>query len=274
MRNIVIADSQGFCWGVRKALDKVSEFDKVSILGDLIHNKQVVNKLAANGKKVIRDVTENAGNPIVITAHGTVVSNFEKLEKLNIEVVNTTCPLVSVIYTKGKKLEKEGRKIVIIGDKNHIEVKGIASRMDGPIIINSEDDILKIDFPKEVGIVCQSTYSIHKFKLLVNLIKSKVKDVKTRNTICSPTVKRQIAAEELAQQVELMIVIGGSHSSNTKKLAELSKEYVNTYHIETSDQLDKAWFEDKMEIGITAGASTPDWVIEEVREKILNFPVK
>lgn len=272
MRNIIVASSQGFCWGVRKALDKVEEYGEVSILGDLIHNKQVVQKLANNGKKIIHELEPENKNPIVITAHGAPIESFQKLEQVDNQVIDTTCPLVSVIYKKGALLEKEGYQIVIIGDKNHIEVKGIASRMKKPIVVNSLEDIEKTNFPDRVGIVCQSTYLVEKFETMVEKIKAKTKEVNIKNTICSPTVKRQVAAEDLAQKVDVMIVVGGYHSSNTKKLAELSKKKVTTYHVETCKELQKSWFDNKQEIGITAGASTPDWIIEEVRSTIANFP--
>jgi len=272
MRNVIVADSQGFCWGVRRALDIIEEADKAYILGDLIHNKQVVEKLAEQNKKIIREVKGNEDAPIYITAHGNEIEKFEQLEKLGSEVIDTTCPLVTVIYKKGVKLEKTGRRIVIIGDRNHIEVKGIASRMQDPIYVNSIEDVENTEFPAKIGIISQSTYSTKKFEKLSSLLQEKVEDVEIRNTICSPTVKRQVAAEELAQKVDLMIVIGGYHSSNTVKLKEVALEYVEAHHIETAEELKNEWFTGKQNIGITAGASTPDWIINEIKDKITSLP--
>ncbi|MDH5559400.1 MAG: 4-hydroxy-3-methylbut-2-enyl diphosphate reductase [Deltaproteobacteria bacterium] len=271
MKNIIVAEAQGFCWGVRRALDIVDQYDEVSILGDLIHNKQVVQELENKNKRVIQELTGKEKNPIVITAHGTDISNIKRLESLEMETVDTTCPLVSVIYRAGKQLETEGYQIIIIGDKRHVEVKGIASRMKNPIMINDEDDLENIDLPEKVGIICQSTFSQNKFNKLVERIKKRVKSCKIKNTICAPTIKRQIAAETLAKSVDLMIVVGGYHSSNTKKLAELANQYVRSYHIETAEHLDPLWFEGMSEIGIIAGASTADWIIEEVCVKIGEF---
>ncbi len=271
MKHIIVAEAQGFCWGVRRALNIVDEYGPVSILGDLIHNKQVVQELELKNKRVIHDVSGEETTPIVITAHGTTESQLTKLDSLKMDVVDTTCPLVSAIYQAGKKLETDGFQIVIIGDKEHIEVKGIASRMKHPIILNSEKDVAEATFPIKVGVISQSTFSPNKFDLLVELIRKEVNEVKIRNTICAPTKNRQIAAEELAQIVDIMIVIGGYHSSNTKKLVELSQQYVDSYHIETKKDISPGWFDDKFEIGIIAGASTPDWIIEEVYQAIEKF---
>lgn len=271
MRKIIVADSQGFCIGVRKALEIVERYEKVYIFGDLIHNKQVVQNLEKKNKKVINQITGQEDAPVVITAHGTRTENLAKINALGLEIVDTTCPLVSAIYKEGKRLQGKGYHIVIIGDKKHIEVQGIASRMKSPIIVNTEQEVESTQFPQKIGIICQSTFSKKKFDQIVALIKKKSNNVYVRNTICAPTLKRQIAAENLAQGVDLMIVIGGYHSSNTKKLAELARKHVETYHIETADELDKKWLIGKETIGITAGASTPDWVIEAVRKMIASF---
>ena len=271
MKNIIVAEDQGFCWGVRRALDIVNEHEEVNIFGDLIHNKQVVRELEQKGKTIIHEITGQEENPIVITAHGTLVENFEKLDQLKLNIVDTTCPLVSTIYRAGIGLEKEGYKIVILGDKQHIEVKGIASRMKDPIIINSEAELDQTDLPEKIGIICQSTFSQRRFDELVALIHQRCPDVKVKNTICSPTKKRQIAAEKLAKQVDIMIVVGGFHSSNTKKLVELTRNYVDSHHIETADQLKPEWFKGKTEVGITSGASTTDSIVEEICQEIRRF---
>ncbi len=271
MKNVIIAEAQGFCWGVRRALDIVNQHHTLSIFGDLIHNKQVVAELEKSNKHVIQDINAEEKNPIVITAHGTDIDNIAKIKTLKKSLIDTTCPLVSTIYRAGERLQKEGYQILIIGDHKHVEVKGIASRMDHPIIVNNEEELEKTELPNKIGIICQSTFSTAKFERMANIIKSRSKDVKAKNTICSPTRKRQEAAEKLAKQVEVMVVIVGFHSSNTKKLVELTQQYVDSYHIETADQLKPEWFENKIEIGITAGASTADWVIKDVYDIILNM---
>ena len=271
MKNIIVAEDQGFCWGVRRALDIVNQHEEVNIFGDLIHNKQVVRELEKKGKTIIHSITGKESNPIVITAHGTLVDNFEKLHQLKLDIVDTTCPLVSAIYRAGIGLEKEGYKILILGDKQHIEVKGIASRMKDPIIVNSESELDQIALPEKIGVICQSTFSQRRFDELIGLIYQRCTEVKVKNTICSPTKKRQIAAEKLAKQVDIMIVVGGFHSSNTKKLVELTRNYVDSHHIETADQLDPKWFKGKTEVGITSGASTADSIVEEICQQIRLF---
>jgi len=271
MKNIIVAEDQGFCWGVRRALDIVNQHGEVNIFGDLIHNKQVVRELEKKGKTIIHSITGEESSPIVITAHGTLVENFEMLNRLKLDIVDTTCPLVSAIYRAGIELEKEGYKILILGDKEHIEVKGIASRMKGPIIVNCESELDQIALPEKIGVICQSTFSQRRFDELIVLIYQRCTEVKVKNTICSPTKKRQIAAEKLAQQVDIMIVVGGYHSSNTKKLVELTRNYVDSHHIETADQLDPEWFNGKTEVGITSGASTADSIVEEICQQIRRF---
>ena len=271
MKNIIVAEDQGFCWGVRRALDIVEQYDEVYIFGDLIHNKQVVKQLENRGKKIIHEVTGQEQRPVVITAHGTTTENLRQFKRMNLDIVDTTCPLVSKIYRVGQAMEKKGFRIAIIGDKNHVEVKGIASRMKQPIIIASEVELQQIELPENVGVICQSTFSEIKFKKIAKAIKKRVKTVNIKNTTCSPTKKRQEAAATLAQKVDIMIVVGGYHSSNTKKLFELTSHYVESYHIETDMDLREEWFANKTEIGITSGASTADWIVEEICCKIRAF---
>lgn len=271
MKNIIVAEDQGFCWGVRRALDIVNQHGEVCIFGDLIHNKQVVRELEKKGKTIIHKITGRENKPIVITAHGTPIENLEKFEQLKLDIVDTTCPLVSAIYRAGINLEQEGYSILILGDKEHIEVKGIASRMTNPIIVNNKAELNQASLPGRIGIICQSTFSQSRFDELVKLIQESCPEVKIKNTICSPTKKRQIAAEKLARQVDIMIVVGGFHSSNTKKLVELTRNFVDSYHVETAEQLDPKWFHGKTEVGITSGASTADWIVEEICQKIRQF---
>jgi len=268
MKNIIVAEAQGFCWGVRRALDIVEEHGPTSILGDLIHNKQVVAQLEAKGKKVIHEIREDETNPVVITAHGTDIKNFEQLNNLGKEIVDTTCPLVSKIYEEGHRLEALGYHILIIGDKNHVEVKGIASRMNQPIVVNDETELDAVKLPPRVGVISQSTYNPQKFDKLVELIQKKGVELEACNTICAPTKKRQIAAEQLAKEVDMMLVVGGFHSSNTKKLHEMAQHYVESHHIETPDHIQEEWLVGKDDIGIIAGASTADWIIEDVCQRI------
>jgi 4-hydroxy-3-methylbut-2-en-1-yl diphosphate reductase len=271
MKHIIVAEDQGFCWGVRRALRIVNRYPAVFILGDLIHNKQVVAQLEADGKTVIDQVHGDETLPIVITAHGTDLESLHRIERLGLQMIDTTCPLVSLIYRAGKKLEADGYRILILGDQAHIEVKGIASRLKNPLIVNNDQELEAASLPSKIGVICQSTFSQTKFDRLVSQIRDRCTDVIVQNTICSPTRKRQLAAEKLARQVEVMVVVGGFHSSNTKKLVELTRQYVESYHVETAEQLKPDWFENKTEIGITSGASTADWIVDQICDRIRQF---
>jgi len=188
-----------------------------------------------------------------------------QMKDKGLEIIDTTCPLVTKIYNEGIKLQGQGLRIVIIGDPKHVEVKGIASRMKDPIIIYHEEDIATVPEGSRVGVVCQSTLLMEKFDKFVALLKARCAEVIPVNTICKPTKDRQSAAASLSKQVDIMIIIGGRNSSNTHKLAETCEMNLPqaTYHIETAQELEPKWFAGKNKVGITAGASTPDYLIEE-----------
>jgi len=264
-REIQIANAAGFCFGVKKAIQKAETMDRAFIFGSLIHNPQEVARLASLNKKIIHSLDEIEDNRVVITAHGLDINVIGQMKEKNLEIIDTTCPLVTKIYNEGKKLEGQGLQIVIIGDPKHVEVKGIASRMKNPIIIYHEEDIANVPAGIKIGVVCQSTLLMEKFDKFVALLKARCSEVVPINTICKPTKDRQSAAAALSKQVDIMIVIGGRNSSNTHKLAETCEFNLPnaTYHIETAQELDPKWFEGKNKVGITAGASTPDYLIEE-----------
>ena len=215
MKKILKAKHLGFCSGAKEALDELMKYPKAYILGDVVHNKQVMQMLARENKKVIHAVTGKEDRPIVITAHGTTNHEYEKLKHLNLDIVDTTCKMVRSIYRIGEKLESQRYKICILGDKDHVEIKGITSRMKEPFIVDSKADLQVIDSETKLGVICQSTFSYKKFCTMSKLIRKKFMKHKVINTICGATRKRQIAIEELAKMVDFMIVIGGEESSNT-----------------------------------------------------------
>jgi 4-hydroxy-3-methylbut-2-enyl diphosphate reductase len=210
---------------------------------------------------------------VVVTAHGLDAAVLEEMKQKGIEIVDTTCPLVTRIYNEGLILQKKGLRIVIIGDPNHVEVKGIASRMKDPIIVNGEEDLGNVPEGSRIGVICQSTLLMEKFSNIIEKLKARCAEVAAVDTICKPTKDRQNAAATLSQRVEVMIVIGGRNSSNTHKLAITCRHHLpkDTYHIETAQELEAKWFEGKRKVGITAGASTPDYLIEEVIAKIREY---
>jgi 4-hydroxy-3-methylbut-2-en-1-yl diphosphate reductase len=272
-REIQIANAAGFCFGVKKAIQKAETMDRAFIFGSLIHNPQEVARLASLNKKIVHSLEEVEDNRVVITAHGLDIKVLDQMKNKGLEIIDTTCPLVTKIYNEGHKLEARGLQIVIIGDPNHVEVKGIASRMKNPIIIYHEEDLQNVPEGSKVGVVCQSTLLMEKFDQFINLLRARCAEVVSVNTICKPTKDRQSAAAALSKNMDIMIVIGGRNSSNTHKLADTCMMNLpnDTYHIETAQELESKWFEGKNKVGITAGASTPDYLIEEVIAKIRTY---
>lgn len=253
-REILIANAAGFCFGVKRAIQKAETMEKAYIFGSLIHNPQEVARLASLDKKIVHSLEEVEDNKVVITAHGLDIKTMDRMNEKGLEIIDTTCPLVTKIYNEGLKLQEQGLKIVIIGDPKHVEVKGIASRMKDPLIVYNEEDIIHVPEGSRIGVVCQSTLLMEKFDMFVGLLKKRCAEVKAVNTICKPTKDRQSAAAELSKQVDIMIVIGGRNSSNTHKLADTCQMNLPnaTHHVETAQELEPKWFEGKKKVGITA----------------------
>lgn len=269
---IYIAEHAGYCFGVKRAVTIAEKTMKDSggvntySLGPLIHNPQVVDKLKEAGLRVIDDVESIENGKVIIRSHGIPYKVQRKIEDLNLELIDTTCPYVKSVHKKVKEYNDKGYKIVIIGDKNHPEVIGINGWCnDDGIIINNVDEAENVSTYDKICIVSQTTNTLEKFKMLSDIVSKKGKEVKMFNTICNATNLRQNACKELAKKVEAMIVIGGYHSSNTNKLVDISKMYRdNVYHIELPKDLPLQEIVKFNTIGITAGASTPDWIIKEV----------
>jgi len=274
-RKITIASAAGFCFGVKKAIDRAEQQDEAYIFGSLIHNPQEVARLDTLGKHIVSSLDDVKGTRVFITAHGLDVAKLEEMKAREMDIVDTTCPLVTHIYRSGWKLQGMGLRVVIIGDPKHVEVKGIASRMNDPIIVYQEEDLERVPQGSRIGVVSQSTLMMEKFDRFVDLLKARCELVEAINTICKPTKDRQVAARALAQEVDVMVVIGGYNSSNTHKLADVAAERLgegSTHHIETAQELKQEWFEGKTHVGVTAGASTPDYLIKEVVEAIASLP--
>jgi 4-hydroxy-3-methylbut-2-en-1-yl diphosphate reductase len=272
-REIKIAKTLGFCFGVKRAIKMVEETqNNLNILGNLIHNKQVVEELNKQGKTSI-DSIENANQKtIVITAHGISDQKKDEIKKKGYKIIDTTCPLVQEVHDTAKKLKKENRFIIIIGDKNHKEVKAIKENIGDCLIVQDHDSVQKnieiIKNKKLIGIISQTTQNLHTAEKLAETIKKINPNTIFKNTICSATKEKQDAARELAHESDLMIIIGGYHSANTKRLAEICAKITKTFHIETKNDLKEEWFIGKKQIGISAGASTPNFIITEVIKAI------
>jgi len=275
---IKVAKSAGFCWGVKRAVNMAVESIKKAegralCLGELIHNKKEIERLKNLGMVFIEDMNDlKEGDTVVIRSHGVSPKVLEFLKRKGAEIVDATCPFVKDVHEKAMRLEKEGYPVLILGNARHPEVIGIAGHVKNPMIINSLDELKKLPPMKRLGVVCQTTLNLSFFKEAVSILSLKVKDLKVYNTICSATSVRQKETLELAKEVDVMFVIGGKNSSNTTKLYQIAKE-VNpkTYHIESKDEIEPDWLENSETVGITAGASTPQWVIEEVVNYLLHL---
>lgn len=279
---ILVAKTAGFCFGVKKAVEKVYEQIEVSdkpiyTFGPIIHNEEVVKDLENKGVKVINSVEELTllnDATLIIRSHGVSKEIYDIAEKNEVNLVDATCPFVKRIHNIVHKESGEGAKIVIVGNKKHPEVEGIVGWVDGnAYVVNCEEDANNLDFDKNerVCIVSQTTFNYNKFKYLVEIISKKGYDINCLNTICNATHERQIEAKQIASQVDTMIVIGGRNSSNTQKLYEICKEQCdNTFYIQTVNDLDLCKLNAIKSIGITAGASTPKKIIEEVHTNVRN----
>jgi 4-hydroxy-3-methylbut-2-enyl diphosphate reductase len=272
--HILLAKTAGFCFGVKRAVDmayRLAGQDHVYTYGPIIHNESVVDDLTAKGISVVHSLEEAAtlnGGTMIIRSHGISKYEMEKLQEAGFEIVDATCPFVSKIHRIVEDYSRQGYRIIIIGSNNHPEVQAISGWChEPPIIIETteEAELLDIKKDKKLCVVSQTTFNYNKFQLLVEIISKKGYDIRCLNTICNATEERQKEAREIASQVDAMIVIGGRSSSNTQKLYDICKnECKNTYYIQTLVDLDLKAFESIGNVGITAGASTPNNIIEEV----------
>ena len=277
---VTVAKSAGFCFGVKRAVDTVYEqIEKgqkpVYTYGPIIHNEQVVEDLAARGVQVIRSeeelerITEGT---VIIRSHGVPRRICDKIKAQGLTLVDATCPFVRKIHRIVEQESEKGNHIVIIGSEPHPEVEGIKGWASGPVTVISTEEEARSFVPengKKVSIVAQTTFNYNKFKDLVEILEKKRYDRIVLNTICNATEERQAEARQIACEADTMIVIGGRHSSNTQKLYEICRrECKNTYYIQTLVDLDTRPFQCIGCVGITAGASTPNNIIEEVQEYV------
>ncbi|HIQ48624.1 MAG TPA: 4-hydroxy-3-methylbut-2-enyl diphosphate reductase [Aquifex aeolicus] len=278
MVEVLIAEHAGFCFGVKRAVKLAEESLKkakgrVFTLGPIIHNPQEVNRLKNLGVYPSNGEDFREGDTVIIRSHGIPPEKEEELKKKGLNVIDATCPYVKAVHEAVCKLTEEGYFIVLVGEKNHPEVIGTLGYLRAcngkGIVIETLDDIKEALKYEKVGIVAQTTQNEEFFKEVVGEIALWVKEVKVINTICNATSLRQESVKKLASQVDVMIIIGGKNSGNTRRLYHISKELnPKTYHIETAEELKPEWFANAKRVGISAGASTPDWIIEEVKNRI------
>ena len=274
---ITVAKSAGFCFGVQRAVDSVykeleENSGKIYTFGPIIHNEQVVEDLNKRGIEVIDTVEqlkEIKEGTVVIRSHGVAKEIYDILEQQKLKMVDATCPFVKKIHNIVLDGSNNGKTIIIIGNDNHPEVEGIKGWVNGEVIvINKEEQIEKLSLPEQTKacIVSQTTFNHNKFKYLVEIIRKKGYDITVVNTICNATHVRQVEAQKISSKVDGMIVIGGKNSSNTQKLYDICRnECENTFYVQTVKDLNLHELKSLKSIGITAGASTPKNIIEEVR---------
>jgi 4-hydroxy-3-methylbut-2-enyl diphosphate reductase len=280
VRNIRKAIHAGYCWGVERALDIVNQTAEthkdvpVRTLGPIIHNPQVVQSFNDKGVRTIDSLDEMAaGGTVIIRTHGVAPQVYQQAEAKGLALVDATCPLVTLVQNKAKQLVNEGYHLVIFGNSKHPEVIGTLGHAGGnATVIEKPADARTAKLPKKVGVVVQTTQETELVSELLAHLAPRCKEIKVFNTICNPTIERQDAARELAREVQVMIVVGGKNSSNTRHLADVCREEgATTYHIEEPTEVEPAWFRGVQEIGVTAGASTPGWLMDQVIARVADL---
>lgn len=271
---VILAKQAGFCFGVKRATQMAFEAadkgGKTYTLGPIIHSPQVVQKLEEMGVKALNDISGMDDGTIIIRSHGVASGELEEAVRKELEIVDATCPFVKKAQEHVESLSQAGYDVVVVGDADHPEVQGIVSYASGKVyVVGSGDEAATLPKMAKIGVVAQTTQSFENLKNVVDACLTKGVEIRVFHTICDATAVRQEEAKELAGRVDCMIVIGGYNSANTKRLAEVCTELQpRTYHIEMAQQLNPRWFEGVGKVGVTAGASTPKWLIDEVLEQI------
>jgi len=270
--NIKLAESYGFCFGVKRAIKIAEENTNSATYGPLIHNANEIDRLKRDFNVALSENLDSfkAGDTAVIRTHGIPKSELSVLKDRNVNVIDATCPYVTKPQQIVEEMSSQGYDIVIFGDAAHPEIKGVQSYADGNVyIVNSPEELESLPLREKVATVAQTTRKIEEYQQIIARLVSTHKEVRAFNTICNATFDNQDAVRKLAKESDIMIVIGGKNSSNTKQLYTIAlADCPDSYHIESKDDLDASWFKGKNLCGISAGASTPDWIIDEVIESI------
>ncbi len=266
---ISVAKDAGFCFGVRDAIDKAREtardHGKVYMLGDIVHNERVVADLEQENVQVVSSLDDVKDAPVLFRAHGTVPELWEAAREKGLKIVDATCPLVHEIHDEIRKLHTEGRKIIIIGDHGHDEVVAIQAQIPDAVVVATPDEAQSLARHKQGGVVSQSTQMIENVHEIIGILMMKIFDLRFVNTICFPTRRNQEQIRDLAHNSDVMIVIGSYTSANTKRLVEVAGGInPRTYQVEAAGDVNPDWFSDSRSVGVSAGASTPDDLIDEV----------
>ena len=278
---ILVARSAGFCFGVKRAIKLANTCAEnkeggIFTLGPIIHNPQEVKRLEESRIFAKESIDEIGSGTVIIRSHGVKVEDLDAARKKGLNVVDATCPFVKKAQDLVSLLTQEGYFVVLVGEKDHPEVKGLVSYGRGKVMVAaSAEELRGMPGVSRIGIVAQTTVPIERFEEVVRICLNRAQELKIFNTICNATSIRQRESVELAAKVDCMIVVGGRNSANTRRLAELCASIQpRTFHIEVSRELDPGWFVGVRRVGVTAGASTPDWIIEDVVARIGSFTPK
>jgi len=271
---IQLASSYGFCFGVKRAIEIAEEYKGSVTYGPLIHNKDEINRLKEGFNIGLAEKLEDIekDGTVVIRTHGIPKNELKALKEKDHKVIDATCPYVTTPQNIVQNMSKDGYSIVIFGDKDHPEIKGVVSYaedLEDAFIVLKPEELEALPLKAKVAVVSQTTKKPEDFSSIVTALMSTRKEIRVFNTICNATFENQDAAADLAKKADIMVVIGGKHSSNTKQLHSISKrDCVDSYLIENEKELEATWFEGKELCGISAGASTPDWIVQKVISKI------
>ncbi|TKX32362.1 4-hydroxy-3-methylbut-2-enyl diphosphate reductase [Campylobacter aviculae] len=272
---IELAKNYGFCFGVKRAIKKAEQIKDAATIGPLIHNNEEILRLQKDfNVKTLEDINAlSSEKKAIIRTHGITKQDLEKLRQTDIEIFDATCPFVTKPQQICERMSNEGYDVVIFGDENHPEVKGVKSYVSTrAYVVLDKKELENIKLPNKIAVVSQTTKKPEHFMEIVNFLMLKVKEVRVFNTICDATFKNQDAIKELSEKSDIVIVVGGKNSANTKQLFLIAKTHCkDSYLIETEAELKEEWFLDKKYCGISAGASTPDWIVKKVIAKIESF---
>ena len=278
---IILAKSAGFCFGVKRAtqmaFDAAEQKERICSLGPIIHSPQVVSKLEGKGVRVVGKVDELEDCAVIIRSHGVAIEELEGIRERNLEIVDATCPFVKKAQDFAAQLSRDGYLVVLVGEKDHPEVQGIVSyARDGEVrVVADRTEAEALPRTARMGVVAQTTQSLENLQEVVDACLKRSKELRIFNTICDATAVRQNEARKIAAEVGLMLVIGGYNSANTNRLAQLCSELQSrTYHVETAGEIDPVWFAEVDSVGITAGASTPRWIIDEVVSRVQDISME
>ncbi len=269
---IQLAQNYGFCFGVKRAIKIAEENINAATYGPLIHNSKEIARLDKDYQVgLVEDFTTfESGDKAIVRTHGIVKDELAALHEAGVDVVDATCPYVTKPQEICQEMSEAGYDVIIFGDEAHPEIKGVKSyATHGARVVTEVDELKSMKFKEKIALVAQTTRKVEDYMAIATYLIPRYKEVRVFNTICNATFENQEAVDKISREADVMIIIGGKNSSNTKQLASISKENcTNTYHIEDETELEDSWFDNKNFCGISAGASTPDWIIQNVVDAI------